>query len=61
MGSRGDESCRNNMEEEYQEIASMLSHASIYLFPSGGHPSLFSNAEEAAKLIKTFIRQHTAN
>ena len=58
MGSREDESCRNNIEEEYREMASMLSESSIYLFPKGGHPSLFSNAEEAAALIKNFISQH---
>ncbi|MFR7945891.1 hypothetical protein [Sellimonas intestinalis] len=58
MGSREDGSCRNNIEEEYREMASMLSESSIYLFPKGGHPSLFSNAEEAAALIKNFISQH---
>mgnify|MGYP000871999808 FL=1 len=57
MGSREDESCRNNMEEEYREMASMLSQSSVYLFPKGGHPSLFSNAEEAAMQIKKFISQ----
>lgn len=55
MGSREDESCRNNIEEEYREMASMLSQSSIYLFQNGGHPSLFSNAEKAATLIKNFI------
>ena len=58
MGSREDESCRNNIEEEYIEMASMLSQSSVYLFQNGGHPSLFSNAEEAATLIKNFISQH---
>ena len=55
MGSREDESCRNNIEEEYREMASMLSQSSIYLFQNRGHPSLFSNAEKAATLIKNFI------
>ena len=55
MGSKEDESCRNNMEEEYKEMASMLSRSSVYLFPNGSHPALFSNAEEAATLIKKFI------
>jgi len=58
MGSKEDESCRNNMEEEYREMASMLSQSSVYLFPSGGHPSLFSNAEQSATLIKKFISQY---
>ena len=58
MGSREDESCRNNLEKEYKEMSSMISQSSVYLFPKGEHPSLFSNAEEAAVLIKKFISQH---
>lgn len=58
MGSREDESCRNNLEEEYREMASMLHQSSIHLFPSGGHPAIFSNAEEAAKLIKDFVSKY---
>lgn len=58
MGSREDESCRNNMEEEYNEMASMIPQSSIHLFSYGGHPAIFSNAEEAAALIKNFISQH---
>ena len=58
MGSREDGSCRKNMEEEYKEMASMLPQSSLYLFPNGGHPSLFSNAEKAATLIKEFINRH---
>ena len=60
MGSREDESCRNNMEEEYKEMASKCSRSSVFLFPSGGHPSLFSNAEQSAALIKKFINQYIA-
>lgn len=58
MGSREDESCRNNMEEEYKEMASKCSQSSVFLFPSGGHPSLLSNAEQSATLIKKFIDQY---
>ena len=29
----------------------MLSQASVYLFPVGGYPALFSNAEKAADII----------
>lgn len=58
MGSREDESCRNNLEKEYKEMSSMISQSSVYLFPKGEHPSLFSNAEEASALIKKFISQH---
>mgnify|MGYP001624706192 FL=1 len=57
MGSKEDESCRSNIEEEYREMASMLSQSSVYLFPSGGHPCLFSNAEKAADIVYNFICQ----
>ena len=57
MGSKEDESCRSNIEEEYREMASMLSQSSVYLFPSGGHPSLFSNAEKTADIVYNFIFQ----
>ena len=57
VGSKGDESCRSNLEEEYREMASMLSQSSVYLFPSGGHPSLFSNAEKTADIVYNFIFQ----
>lgn len=57
MGSLEDESCRNDIEKEYREMASMVSKASVYLFPDGGHPALFSNAEKAADIICDFIFQ----
>lgn len=57
MGSIEDKSCRSDLEEEYREMASMLSQASVYLFPTGGHPALFSNAEKAADIISNFIVQ----
>lgn len=57
MGSKEDESCRSDIEEEYREMAAMLSQSSVYLFPSGGHPSLFSNAEKTADIIYNFIFQ----
>ena len=57
VGSKEDESCRSNLEEEYREMASMLSQSSVYLFPSGGHPSLFSNAEKTADIVYNFIFQ----
>ncbi len=58
MGSRADESCRNNLEEEYKEMAAVLPQSCIHLFPCGGHPAIFTNAEKAAALIKDFISQH---
>jgi len=32
IGSKEDESCRNNMEEEYREMASMIPQSEIHLF-----------------------------
>ena len=57
MGSKEDESCRYNIEEEYREMASILPQSSVYLFPNGGHPSLFSIAEKTADIIYNFIFQ----
>ena len=54
-GSLEDQSCRDDIEEEYKAMASMVSQGSVYLFPQGGHPSLFSNAEKAAAMIVHFI------
>lgn len=58
MGSKQDEMCRNDLENEYQEMASILPNAFIHLFPSGGHPAIASNAKKTAKLIKNFINEH---
>ena len=57
MGSKEDESCRHNIEEEYKEMASILPRSSVYLFQNGGHPSLFSNAEKTVDVIYSFIFQ----
>ena len=54
-GSLEDQSCRDDIEEEYKAMASMVSQGSVYLFPRGGHPSLFSNAEKTAAMIVHFI------
>ena len=45
------------MEEEYREMAAMCSQSAVFLFPNGGHPSLFSNAEKTADIIYDFIFQ----
>lgn len=58
-GSREDEMCRSNLEEEYREMASLLPAAAVHIFPTGGHPAVASNAEEAAKLIKDFVGRHS--
>lgn len=57
MGSKEDKSCRNDLEEEYREIAAIFPQSSVYLFQNGGHPSLFSNAEKSADIVYHFIFQ----
>lgn len=58
IGSREDEMCRENLEEEYTEMASMIEKSSIHIFSCGGHPAIVSNAEESAKLIKNFVSEY---
>lgn len=55
MGSREDQMCRSNLEEEYKKMAELAEKSSIHIFPAGGHPAIASNAEEAAKLVKLFL------
>lgn len=56
LGSREDEMCRENLEQEYKEMAASIPEASVYMFPHGGHPAIASNAEEAAGVIETFLK-----
>lgn len=51
MGSKEDELCRSDLEDEYIEMASLLPNAFVHLFQSGGHPAIASNAEKAADII----------
>ena len=55
MGSKEDEMCRKNLEQEYKEIAAIIPSATIQIFEHGGHPAIISNAEQAAKSICDFI------
>ena len=50
-----DEMCRNNLEEEYREMAAVIPKSAIHLFLDGGYPSIFSNAEKFSELVKRFI------
>lgn len=58
MGTREDEMCRSNLEEEYQEMSAHCQVSSVHIFPRGGHPAIASNAEEAARVIKEFMEEH---
>lgn len=57
MGSRRDEMCRKNLEEEYQQMAAHIPRATIQMFEHGGHPAILTNAEQAAEVICTFMMQ----
>ncbi len=54
MGSMRDEMTRSDIRDEYEAI-SRETGADIYLFREGGHPAIFSNAEQAAQVIRKFI------
>ena len=55
LGSKEDEMCRGDLEEEYKAMASLLPQASVHLFSNGGHPAIASRAEEAADIICNFL------
>ncbi|HCQ6081510.1 TPA: alpha/beta hydrolase [Clostridioides difficile] len=55
-GSKEDEMCRHNLEEEYKQMATFISKASIYIFSQGGHPAILTNADEFAQLAKVFFK-----
>lgn len=55
MGSREDEMCRKDMEQEYQAMAALIPEASVQMFDHGGHPAIASNAEQAAQAIRRWL------
>lgn len=55
LGSLEDEMCRDNLQQEYEEMAALLPHAAVCMFAHGGHPALLSNAEAAARRITAFL------
>ncbi|MBS7009573.1 alpha/beta fold hydrolase [Anaerostipes sp.] len=54
MGSKGDDMCRPDFQEEYAAIAKET-NAEIYIFPEGIHPAILSCAEKAAEVIARFL------
>lgn len=56
MGSLEDEMCRNDLEQEYRAMAALIPGAEVQMFAQGGHPAILSNAEQAAKAIRRFVR-----
>ena len=61
LGSKADTMVRTNLAEEYQQMAAEMPYADIHLFDNGSHPAIFSNAEEAAQIICTFLKTHAQN
>ena len=55
MGSKEDEMCRENLEQEYKEMMNLIPNAVIKIFEHGGHPAIATNAEQAAEIIYNFI------
>ena len=55
MGSEEDGMCRPDFPVEYRAIAAETG-AKIKLFPTGDHPAILSNAEQAAKVICEFLK-----
>nr|WP_301906487.1 alpha/beta hydrolase [uncultured Anaerostipes sp.] len=55
MGSREDEMVREDLEEEYEQMAEQIKQARIILFDKGGHPAIASNAVQAAEQIRRFF------
>lgn len=55
IGSKEDELCRKNLEQEYKQMAALIPNAAIHFFEHGRHPAIITNAEEAAKIIIDFI------
>lgn len=56
MGSAGDEMVRPDVQKEYEGISAETG-AEICMFSGGGHPAIFSNAEQAAEVIRKFLSQ----
>ncbi|MEH2933660.1 hypothetical protein [Acutalibacter sp. JLR.KK004] len=55
VGSKEDTMCRRNLEEEYSQMEQLVSNGRTYLFPTGNHPAVLSNAEKFADIVKEFL------
>ena len=56
VGTKEDEMCRPNLEEEYTQMATVMLNATVHIFNQGGHPAILTNAEEFARLIQRFLK-----
>ena len=55
VGSNEDTMCRENLEEEYSQMEQLVPNGRKYLFPTGNHPAILSNAEEFVDVVKEFL------
>lgn len=55
VGSMEDTMCRRNLDEEYSQMEQLISNGKTYLFPTGNHPAILSNAEKFADIVKDFL------
>ena len=55
LGSLEDSMVRSNLAEEYGQMKQQVQNGHVYLFPTGVHPAIASNAEAAARIIAEFI------
>lgn len=60
VGSKKDEMCRPNLEDEYKQMSIAIPNAKVYIFNQGGHPAILSNAEKFAQLVKRFLNVNSA-
>ena len=54
VGSKEDEMCRSDLEDEYKRMSTVIPDAKVYIFNQGGHPAILTNAEEFSRLFKDF-------
>lgn len=55
IGSQQDNMCRKDMSLEYKKMSELVANGTIYMFDSGGHPAILSNAEQFSSLVLNFI------
>ena len=55
VGSKEDEMCRSDLEDEYKQMSRVIPEAKVYIFNQGGHPAILTNAEEFSQLIQRFL------
>lgn len=55
LGSLEDTMCRKDLQDEYKQMNALVKYGKIYLFQTGGHPAIATNAELSAQIITEFI------